>query len=282
MVNVSNNPFTLIDLELPANSYMIASTNIQNFEEGENCASTISVEQTLVSDMKLFGYYMILFGYNMIFFCSGFNFQEISVMIVALLINFGVKNQVPQFSFEVTAGDLMTVIFYEFAYIIFYGYMDILEIISYFMIDPFTLIDLELPANSYMIACTNTQSFEEGENCASTILVENLDLLHTIRSDMNLFISDMILFGSSFKFQELPIMLVAVLINFGVKNQVPQVSFNIVAGDLMSVISYEFVDIIFCGYLDILEEISGFRSDPFTILIFSIQQNHTCDTSPFQ
>ena len=43
------------------------------------------------------------------------------------------------------------------------NYLDILEIISYFRSDPFTLIDLELPGNSYMIECTNTQSFEEGE-----------------------------------------------------------------------------------------------------------------------
>ena len=44
-------------------------------------------------------------------------------------------------------------------------------------------------------------------------------------------------------------MLVAVLINFGVKNQVEQFSFEIVAGDLMSVLSHEFADIIFFKYL---------------------------------
>ena len=63
----------------------------------------------------------------------------------------------------------------------------------------------------------------------------------------------MILFGSSFKFQELlvmlSVMLVASLINFGVKNQVPQVFFKLVAGDLMLVSSYEFVDILFCELL---------------------------------
>ena len=47
----------------------------------------------------------------------------------------------------------------------------------------------------------------------------------------------MTLFGSSFKFQEPLFMLVVVPINFGVKNQVPQVSFKIVVGDLMSVFS---------------------------------------------
>ena len=39
--------------------------------------------------------------------------------------------------------------------------LEILEIISDCRSDPFTLIDLELPTNSYMIACTNTQNFEE-------------------------------------------------------------------------------------------------------------------------
>ena len=65
-------------------------------------------------------------------------------------------------------------------------------------------------------------------------------------SDMILFGYDLILFGSNFKFQEPSVMLVVGLINFGVTNQVPQVSFKIVAGDLTLVFSYEFVDIIFC------------------------------------
>ena len=66
--------------------------------------------------------------------------------------------------------------------------------------------------------------------------------MNLFRSDL---ISDLILFGSSFKFQEPSVMLVVVLINFGVKNQVPQVSFKIVVGDLMSVFSDKFDDIIF-------------------------------------
>ena len=68
--------------------------------------------------------------------------------------------------------------------------LDVLEEISDFRSDSFTLIDLELPGNSYLIECTNTQDFQEGENCASTISVE-----HTLGSDMNLFGYDMILFG---------------------------------------------------------------------------------------
>ena len=56
----------------------------------------------------------------------------------------------------------------------------------------------------------------------------------------------MILFGFHFKFQELPVMLVVVLINFCVKNQVPLVSFKIVVGVSMLVFSDEFADIRFC------------------------------------
>ena len=71
------------------------------------------------------------------------------------------------------------------------------------MSDPFTRIDLDLPRNSYMIECTNTQSFvEEGENCASTIWVEHLEpLFHTLGYDMKILGYYMILFGSCFKFQ---------------------------------------------------------------------------------
>ena len=53
-------------------------------------------------------------------------------------------------------------------------------------------------------------------------------------------------------------MLVVVLINFGVKNQVPRVSFKIVAGDSMLVFSHEFSDIRFCESLYILESISDY------------------------
>ena len=53
-------------------------------------------------------------------------------------------------------------------------------------------------------------------------------------------------------------MLVAIVINFGVKNQVPQVSFKIVVGDLMLVSPHEFDDIIFYGSLVIFEVISDY------------------------
>ena len=61
-------------------------------------------------------------------------------------------------------------------------------------------------------------------------------------------------------------LLVAGLINFGVKNQVPKVSFIIIVGESVSIFSYKFDDIIFFGYLDILEEISYFMSDSFTLI----------------
>ena len=63
---------------------------------------------TFGSDMKLFGSDMILFGSDLILFGSIFKFQEPSVMLVAALINFGVKNQVPQVSFKIIVGDLIS------------------------------------------------------------------------------------------------------------------------------------------------------------------------------
>ena len=76
------------------------------------------MEHILGSDMNLFGFDMILFGYDLILFGSGFKFQEILVMLVASLINFGVKNQVPQVFFKLVVGDLMLVSSYEVANII--------------------------------------------------------------------------------------------------------------------------------------------------------------------
>ena len=99
--------------------------------------------------------------------------------------------------------------------------MDIMEIISYYRSDPFTLINLELPVNSYRIACTKNQNFEEGENCASTISVE-----HGFGYDINLFgfdlFSDLIIFVSGFNIQDISILLITDFINFGVTNQPPQ------------------------------------------------------------
>ena len=79
---------------------MIACTNTQNFEEGEKCASTISVDHTFGYDMKIFVSDMILFGSDLILFGSSFKFKEPSIMLVVGLINFGVTNQVPQIFFK--------------------------------------------------------------------------------------------------------------------------------------------------------------------------------------
>ena len=121
--------------------------------------------------------------------------------------------------------------------------MDILEIILGCRSDPFTLIDLELPTNFYMIACTDIRNFEEGENCASTISVEK-----NIGSDMILFGSDLIFLGSKFQVHRPSVLLVVVLIN-DVKKQVPQVSYKIVAGDLISFHSFGSVVNLFRFYL---------------------------------
>ena len=132
-------------------------------------------------------------------------------MLVVVLVNFGVKNQVPQFSFKIIVGDLMLVFSHEFADIIFCKYLDILEIILVCRIDPFTLIYLELPTNFYMIACTNIQNFEEGENCASSILVDQTLRyeMKFIGYDMILFRYDLTLLASIFQVHELSILLVA-------------------------------------------------------------------------
>ena len=68
------------------------------------------------------------------------------------------------------------------------------------------------------------------------------------RSDLH---SDMILFCSYFKIQELSVMLVAALTNSDVKNQVPHFLFKTVDGDLVLVSSYEAADILLCDSLDI-------------------------------
>ena len=87
----------------------------------------------------------------------------------------------------------------------------------------------------------------------SKIVVGDLISLHSFGSDINLFLFvlffDLIIFGSSFKIQELTVLLVTGFINFGVTNQAPQVSFNFVVEDSMLGLSYEFFDIRFCEIL---------------------------------
>ena len=76
-----SDPFAPHDLYFPANSYRITCTKIQNFEEEENCASTVSLDHPLGSDM-------ILFIFDMIFLGSIFQVHKLSVLLVVVLINF--------------------------------------------------------------------------------------------------------------------------------------------------------------------------------------------------
>ena len=86
--------------------------------------------------------------------------------------------------------------------------------------------------------------------------------MNLFRSDLH---SDMILFCSYFKIQELSVMLVAALTNFGVKKQVPQVFFKFVVGNLVLVSSREVVDILFCESLIISKAISDYGAQAFTL-----------------
>ena len=94
------------DLDLLANSCRIACIKIQNFEEKDNCASTVSVDHTFGYDMNIIGSDMILFGSNMIFLGSKFQVHKPSILLVAVLIN-DMKKQVPQVSYKTAAGDLI-------------------------------------------------------------------------------------------------------------------------------------------------------------------------------
>ena len=59
--------------------------------------------------------------------------------------------------------------------------------------------------------------------------------------------------------------MLAALTNSGVKNQVPQFFLKIVAGDLVLVSSYEVAYILFCDSLDILEDISDYGAQEFSL-----------------
>ena len=78
---------------------------------------------------------------------------------------------------------------------------------------------------------------------------------HSFGSVVNIFrsdlISDLILFVSYFKIQDLSAMLVAALTNFAVKKQVLYFLFKAADGDLVLVSSYESADILLCDSLTI-------------------------------
>ena len=101
----------------------MACTKIQNFEEEESCASTVSVDHTLGSDMNIIRYDIILFGYDLIFIGSIFQVHNILVLLVVVLINF-VKKQVPQVSYKSVAGDL----------ILFHSFGSVVNLFIYYLI----------------------------------------------------------------------------------------------------------------------------------------------------
>ena len=108
---------------------MIACTENQNFEEGENYASTVLMEKGFGYDMNIFGSDLF---YDLIICDSGFNIQELSVLLITSFTNFGVTNQAPQVSFNFVVEDSMLVLSYEFSDIIFCEILDISEAISYY------------------------------------------------------------------------------------------------------------------------------------------------------
>ena len=68
----------------------------------------------------------------MIIFGSGFQIQELTVLLVTGFINFGVTNQAPQVSFNFVVEDSMLVLSYEFADIRFCEILVIPKYISYY------------------------------------------------------------------------------------------------------------------------------------------------------
>ena len=86
---------------------------------------------------------MSLFGsdlfFDMIIFGSGFNIQELTVLLVTCFINFGVTNQALQVSFNFAVEDSMLVISYEIDDIRFCELFDISESISDYGAQAFAL-----------------------------------------------------------------------------------------------------------------------------------------------
>ena len=70
-------------------------------------ASIVSVNHLFESDIKLIGFDMILFRYDMIFLILIFQIHNLSILLLAVLIN-NVKKQVPQVSYKTVVGDLIS------------------------------------------------------------------------------------------------------------------------------------------------------------------------------
>ena len=102
-----SDPFAPHDLVFPANSCSIACTKIQNFEEEESRASTVSVNHLFEYDINLIGSDMILFRSDIIFIFLIYQIHNLSVLLVAVLIN-DVKKQVLQVSYKTATRDLIS------------------------------------------------------------------------------------------------------------------------------------------------------------------------------
>ena len=66
-----------------------------------------SVNHLFESDINLIGSDMILFRFYLIFLSLIYQIHNLSVLLVAVLTNSGVKKQGPQVSFKTAAGDLI-------------------------------------------------------------------------------------------------------------------------------------------------------------------------------
>ena len=111
--------------------------------------------------------YMILFG-------SNFNIQEPSVMLVAALTNFGVKNQVPQFFLKIIVGDLVLVSSYEVADILFCDSLAISKAISDYGSQEFTLHNPMASLPIYLITCSSPhRTSKDGDSAFTWTLAPN-------------------------------------------------------------------------------------------------------------
>ena len=98
--------------------------------------------------------------------------------------------------------------------------------------------------------------------------------MNLIGYDMILFGSDMIFFGSKFQVRKPSVLLVAILIN-SVKKQVPQVSFETAAGDLISFHSFGSVVNLFGSDLiyDMILFGSNFKIQELSVMLVASLTN---------
>ena len=123
---------------------------------------------------------------DLILFFSYFKIQEPSVMLVAALTNFGVKNQVPQFFFKFAAGDLVLVSSCEVADILFCESLDISEAISDYGAQAFAL---QSPRDSLPLVTSSSPHRTSKEE----------DILHPLGHLLLIFGADFTTHGFLFK-----------------------------------------------------------------------------------